>query len=45
MKALVDIVAKHKRGSPVGVYSLCSAHPLVIEAALREAHALSLIHI
>ena len=39
MKALVDIVAKHKRGSPVGVYSLCSAHPLVIEAALREAHA------
>ena len=39
MKALVDIVARHKQGSPVGVYSLCSAHPLVIEAALREAQA------
>jgi D-tagatose-1,6-bisphosphate aldolase subunit GatZ/KbaZ len=37
MKALVDIVARHKQGSSVGVYSLCSAHPLVIEAALREA--------
>ena len=37
MKALIDIVAKRKQGLPVGVYSLCSAHPLVIEAALREA--------
>jgi D-tagatose-1,6-bisphosphate aldolase subunit GatZ/KbaZ len=39
MKALLDIVATHKRGAPIGVYSLCSAHPLVIEAALREAKA------
>jgi D-tagatose-1,6-bisphosphate aldolase subunit GatZ/KbaZ len=39
MKPLLDIVATHKRGAPVGVYSLCSAHPLVIEAALREAQA------
>ena len=38
MKTLLDIVRRHKRGEPVGVYSLCSAHPLVIEAALREAH-------
>ena len=37
MKALLDIVARHKRGQRVGVYSLCSAHPLVIEAAMREA--------
>jgi D-tagatose-1,6-bisphosphate aldolase subunit GatZ/KbaZ len=37
VKALLDIVARHKRGAPIGVYSLCSAHPLVIEAALREA--------
>ena len=39
MKRSLDIVARHKRGEPVGVYSLCSAHPLVIEAALREAQA------
>ena len=39
MKALLDIVARHKRGEASGVYSLCSAHPQVIEAALREAHA------
>jgi D-tagatose-1,6-bisphosphate aldolase subunit GatZ/KbaZ len=39
MKQLLDIVARHKRGQPVGVYSLCSAHPTVIESALREAQA------
>jgi D-tagatose-1,6-bisphosphate aldolase subunit GatZ/KbaZ len=37
MKLLLDIVKRHKAGKPVGVYSLCSAHPLVIEAALRES--------
>ena len=37
MKALLDIVARHKRGEPVGIYSLCSAHPLVIESAIHEA--------
>lgn len=37
MKGLLDIVARHKRGERVGVYSLCSAHPHVIECALREA--------
>ena len=30
---------RHKRGERVGVYSLCSAHPLVVECALREAQA------
>ena len=39
MKALIDIIDRHKRGQPVGVYSLCSAHPLVIEAAMHEAQA------
>lgn len=39
MKGLLDIVARHKRGERVGVYSLCSAHPQVIECALREAQA------
>jgi D-tagatose-1,6-bisphosphate aldolase subunit GatZ/KbaZ len=37
MKALVDILARHKRGDAVGIYSLCTAHPWVIEAAMHEA--------
>src|SRR5258705_13202699 len=39
MKALLDIIDRHKRGQPVGVYSLCSAHPVVIETAMHEALA------
>jgi D-tagatose-1,6-bisphosphate aldolase subunit GatZ/KbaZ len=39
VKGLLDIVARHKRGERVGVYSLCSAHPQVVECALREAQA------
>ena len=39
MKPLLDIIARHKSGQPVGVYSLCSAHPLAIEAAMHEAQA------
>jgi len=31
-------MARHKSGAAVGVYSVCSAHPLIIEAALRCAH-------
>jgi D-tagatose-1,6-bisphosphate aldolase subunit GatZ/KbaZ len=36
VKALLDLVARHKGGESVGIWSLCSAHPLVIEAAMRE---------
>src|SRR4051812_12974101 len=36
MRALQDIVAQHKAARPVGIYSACSAHPLVIEATLRH---------
>jgi D-tagatose-1,6-bisphosphate aldolase subunit GatZ/KbaZ len=36
VKPLLDIIARHKAGQPVGIYSVCSAHPLVIEAALRR---------
>ena len=39
MKALQELIVRHKAGRAVGIYSVCSAHPLVIEAALREAHA------
>lgn len=35
MKALLDLVRRHKAGEPIGIFAVCSAHPLVIEAALR----------
>ena len=38
MKAMLDLVTRHKSGQACGVYSVCSAHPLVVEAAF--AHAL-----
>jgi D-tagatose-1,6-bisphosphate aldolase subunit GatZ/KbaZ len=38
MNALLDLVRRHKSGVPEGIYSVCSAHPLVLEAALRLAH-------
>ena len=37
MKTLLDIIARHKAGDSRGIYSVCSAHPLVIEAAMRRA--------
>ena len=37
MKAMVDLVARHKSGQACGIYSVCSAHPLVIEAACVHA--------
>src|SRR5689334_1541594 len=38
MKAMLDLVARHKAGQAVGITSVCSAHPLVVEATF--AHAL-----
>ena len=35
--ALARIVERHKAGERIGVYSVCSAHPLVIEASMRQA--------
>ncbi|UTM59729.1 tagatose-bisphosphate aldolase subunit KbaZ [Photobacterium sp. CCB-ST2H9] len=37
MDILLDLIKKHKRGEAVGIYSVCSAHPFVIEAAIRQA--------
>ncbi|MBL0575715.1 tagatose-bisphosphate aldolase subunit KbaZ [Aeromonas hydrophila] len=37
MKSMLDLVAQHKQGVQVGIYAVCSAHPLVLEAALRLA--------
>ncbi|WP_075182698.1 tagatose-bisphosphate aldolase subunit KbaZ [Pantoea sp. 1.19] len=39
MKHLTDMVDQHKRGHSNGIYAVCSAHPLVLEAAIRHAHA------
>lgn len=36
---LAQTVASHKSGQPVGVYSVCSAHPTVVEAAMVQAAA------
>ena len=36
---LLEIVAAHKRGEPVGIHSICSAHPFVLEAAGQQALA------
>ncbi|MDN8601960.1 tagatose-bisphosphate aldolase subunit KbaZ [Citrobacter sp. S2-9] len=38
MKHLTEMVEQHKRGKTNGIYAVCSAHPLVLEAALRYAH-------
>jgi len=37
VKAIREVIAEHKAGRAVGIYSACSAHPLVIEAALAHA--------
>lgn len=34
---LAPLVARHRSGEPVGITSVCSAHPLVLEATMREA--------
>lgn len=37
MNTLLNLVQRHKAGENNGIYSVCSAHPLVIEAALTQA--------
>ena len=39
MKHLTEMVEQHKRGNSNGIYAVCSAHPLVLEAAIRYAHS------
>jgi D-tagatose-1,6-bisphosphate aldolase subunit GatZ/KbaZ len=34
---LAILVTRHAAGSAEGIYSVCSAHPLVLEAAVRQA--------
>ena len=37
MRAMLDLIQRHKRGDAIGIASICSAHPIVIEATLRHA--------
>ncbi|HHC7201731.1 TPA: D-tagatose-bisphosphate aldolase, class II, non-catalytic subunit [Vibrio parahaemolyticus] len=37
MTTLLNIVKQHKAGNENGIYSVCSAHPLVLEAAILQA--------
>lgn len=37
MKTLLDVVSQHKEGRSIGIYSVCSAHPVVLQAALQQA--------
>lgn len=39
MKHLTQMVEQHKRGNSNGIYAVCSAHPLVLESAIRYAQA------
>ncbi|MBV8143904.1 MAG: D-tagatose-bisphosphate aldolase, class II, non-catalytic subunit [Gammaproteobacteria bacterium] len=39
MKALLEVLRQNRAGEPVGIYSVCSAHPLVLRAALVHARA------
>lgn len=45
VRVLREIVARHKQGEAIGITSVCSAHPLVIEAVFRHglAHAAPLV--
>lgn len=37
MKTILDVLARHKSGEHVGIVSVCSAHPDVIEATFRRS--------
>ncbi|MGO2157614.1 MAG: class II D-tagatose-bisphosphate aldolase non-catalytic subunit, partial [Serratia proteamaculans] len=37
MQQLLQLIEQHKAGKPVGIFSVCSAHPWVLKAALRQA--------
>src|SRR3954462_4638476 len=34
---IAETIRAHKAGAPVGTYSVCSAHPTVVEAAIAQA--------
>ncbi len=36
-KVLLELVRRHKAGDALGIYSVCSANPLVIQASMKQA--------
>jgi len=36
MKSILELVRRHKAGQAIGIYAICSAHPIVLRAALCE---------
>jgi D-tagatose-1,6-bisphosphate aldolase subunit GatZ/KbaZ len=36
---LAAMISRHKAGEAVGIYSVCSAHPTVVQAAIEQADA------
>jgi D-tagatose-1,6-bisphosphate aldolase subunit GatZ/KbaZ len=38
VRALLELARRHRAGERLGIYSVCSAHPLVLRAALQHAH-------
>ena len=39
MQRVLQLIRRHKSGEAVGIYSVCSAHPRVLESALLLAKA------
>jgi len=39
ISSIQALLKRHRRGQPVGLYSVCSSHELVLRAALRTAQA------
>jgi D-tagatose-1,6-bisphosphate aldolase subunit GatZ/KbaZ len=39
VKALLELARRHRAGEAVGIYSVCSAHPLALSATLEHARA------
>jgi len=39
VRTLLELVERHRAGEAVGITSVCSAHPLVLRAALQHARA------
>jgi D-tagatose-1,6-bisphosphate aldolase subunit GatZ/KbaZ len=38
VRALLELARRHRAGERLGIHSVCSAHPLVLRAALMHAH-------
>lgn len=39
MSLLAQLIHANRQGEPLGIYAICSAHPLVLEAAIEQAKA------